>query len=80
MSRSMKDLGPSAACEMLSLWLERKVTLDEDEFDELCDRLYELLEKARDDRFRLIDRRAEMILKEADTEWDEDTDVKDPPF
>lgn len=48
------DMGPVAACELLKLWLERKIELDEDEFEDLCDQLYQLLEEARDDRFRVI--------------------------
>lgn len=47
-------LGPVAACQLLVLWVERKVAMDEDEFEDLCDVLYDHIERLRDDRYRLI--------------------------
>lgn len=43
----------TAAC-MLQLFAARRIELDEDSYDMLCDVIYDLLEKVRDERFRLV--------------------------
>lgn len=42
-----------ASMALLSLWLEKKVELTEDEFDELCETVIDCLGNARDERWRL---------------------------
>jgi len=46
-------LGPLASMALVSLWLEKKVELTEDEFDELCEGIIDALGEARDERYRL---------------------------
>lgn len=52
--KPLSELGPAAACELLNLWFERKLSLTEDEFEDLCDVLYGHIESLRDERYRLI--------------------------
>lgn len=48
------DLSPAAAAQLLSAWIDRKIQLTEDEFEDLCDVLYGHIEDLRDERYRLL--------------------------
>jgi len=41
---------------LLSCFMEKKVELTEDEFDELCETVIEALGECRDERYRLVKR------------------------
>jgi len=49
-------LGPLASMALLSCFMEKKVELTEDEFDELCETVIEALGECRDERYRLMKR------------------------
>lgn len=48
-----QHIGIQTACALLELWLEHKLELDEDEFEQLNDAIFELVSIARDERYRL---------------------------
>jgi len=48
-----KRVGPLAAIALLDAFLRRQWELDEDEADQLFDEVIALLERARDERYRL---------------------------
>lgn len=68
-------VGPATCCTLLELWLTRKIELSEDDFDHLVGALHDHLEKAYDDRYRLI----KSPPKDYDGDDDGDTDT-DVPF
>jgi len=69
-----RSIGPATACTLIELWLTRKMELTEDEFDFLVGALHDHLERAYDERYRLI-QRATKPLRDAD-EDDEDDDTQ----
>jgi len=48
-----KRVGPQVAIALLDAFLRRQWELNEDEADQLFDEVIALLERARDDRYRL---------------------------
>jgi len=69
--KSRSHLGPSTCCTLIELWLSHKIEITEDDFDSLVGQLHDHLEKAYDERYRLLARKP----LDYDADADEDTDV-----
>jgi len=69
--KSRSHLGPATCCTLIELWLSHKIEITEDDFDSLVGQLHDHLEKAYDERYRLLARKP--LDYNADEE--EDTDV-----
>lgn len=50
---SVRRMGIGAVATVLDLWLNRQLELTESQYDELCERLVDLLGSSRDEIWRL---------------------------
>lgn len=70
--KSRSHLGPATCCTLLELWLSRKIEITEDDFDSLVGQLHDHLEKAYDERYRLIARKTRDTVPDYDEDEDDE--------